>query len=124
MMFELSQMAYSYYFYDIIGYRLNTYLQGKSRDFSSENGQIIAMNQLLFIKLLLYKIDPKYDRYHIFKEWGFGGCASEVKNLSKNDIDLLLEVIEVIEQLENKYKNTAKELLECVSYIKKRFQIA
>ena len=25
MMFELSQVAYSYYYYDIIGYRMNVY---------------------------------------------------------------------------------------------------
>ena len=124
MMFELSQVAYSYYFYDIIGYRLNVHLQGKSRDRTSQNIQMIAMNQLLFIKLLLYKIDPKYDRYHIFKEWGFSRCGAEVVYLSRNDIDLLQEVIEVIDQLENKYKNTVKELLECFVRIKKRFGIA
>ena len=124
MMFELSQIAYSYYFYDIIGYRLNVYLQGRSRGPSEQNIQILAMNQLLFIKLLLYKIDPKFDRYHIFKEWGFSKCPSEVMYLSRNDIDLLQEVIEVIDGLEKKYKNTAKELLECVTKIKKRFGIS
>ena len=77
MIFELSQVAYSYYFYDILGYRLNTYNQGKSR---LDNISIIAMNQLYFIKLLLYKFPPQYDRYHIFKEWGFGYCGSEVRS--------------------------------------------
>ena len=123
MMFELSQVAYSYFFYDFIGYRLNVHLQGKSRDSTSQNIQIIAMNQLLFIKLLLYKIDPKFDRYHIFKEWGFSRCSAEVMYLSRNDIDLLQEVIEVIDGLEKKYKNTARELLDCVTSIKKRFGI-
>ena len=123
MMFELSQVAYSYFFYDFIGYRLNVHLQGRSRDSTSQNIQIIAMNQLLFIKLLLYKIDPKFDRYHIFKEWGFSRCSAEVVYLSRNDIDLLQEVIEVIDELERKYKNTARELLNCVTSIKKRFGI-
>ena len=44
--------------------------------------------------------------------------------LSRNDIDLLQEVIEVIDGLEKQYKNTAKELLDCVLKIKKRFGIA
>ena len=120
MMFELSQVAYSYYFYDILGYRLNTYNQGKSR---LDNISIIAMNQLYFIKLLLYKFPPQYDRYHIFKEWGFGYCGSEVRRLNKNEIDLLKEVLEVIDELERKYGNTCKELLKCVSRIKKHFKI-
>ena len=124
MMFELSHVAYSYYFYDIIGYRLNVFLQGKSRDSSSNSIKLIAQNQLLFIKLLLYKIDPKYDRYHIFKEWGFSRCGAEVMYLSRDDIDLLQEVIEVINALEEIYKNTAKELLNCVLQIKKKFAIA
>ena len=124
MMFELSQVAYSYFFYDIVGYRLNVHLQGQSRAGSSNSIQIIAQNQLLFIKLLLYKIDPKFDRFHIFKEWGFSRCGAEVYYLSRNDIDLLQEVIEVIDELEREYKNTAKELLNCVIEIKKRFGIA
>ena len=53
-MFELSQVAYSYFFYDIVGYRLNVHLQGKSRAGSSNSIQIIAQNQLLFIKLINY----------------------------------------------------------------------
>ena len=123
MMFELSQVAHSYYFYDFVGYRLNVYLQGKSREATSKNIQVLAMNQLLFIKLLLYKIEPKFDRYHIFKEWGFSRCSAEVMYLSWNDIDLLKEVIEVIDGLERQYKNTAKELLSCVTSIKKKFAI-
>ena len=123
MMFELSQVAYSYFFYDIVGYRLNVHLQGKSRAGSSNSIQIIAQNQLLFIKLLLYKIDPKFDRFHIFKEWGFSRCGAEVFYLSKNDIDLLKEVIEVIDELERIYKNTSKDLLTCVTEIKKKFGI-
>ena len=35
MMFELSQIAYSYYYYDILGYRHNSYLEEKSRAFQS-----------------------------------------------------------------------------------------
>ena len=121
MMFELSQVANSYYFYNIIGYRLNAYDQGKARDHTSNNGKILAMNQLYFIKLLLYKIPPIYDRYNIFKEWGFGYCGSDVNALDKSEIDLLQEVLEVIDELERIYKNTAKELLECTYKIKKRF---
>ena len=123
MMFEFSQIAHSYFFYEMIGIRFNTYLQGKSRDSTSQNIRIIAMNQLLFIKLLLYKIDPKYDRFHIFKEWGFSRCSAEVMYLTRDHIDLLQEVIEVIDALEKKYNNTAKELLECVIKIKKKFAI-
>ena len=123
MMFELSQIAYSYYYYDILGYRRNVYNMGKARDHTSNNLQIVAMNQLYFIKLLLYKISPIYDRYHIFKEWGFGYCGSEVHGLDKSEIDLLQEVLEVIDELERKYKNTCQELLECVYKIKKRFNL-
>ena len=81
------------------------------------------MNQLYFIKLLLYKIEPSSDRYNIFKEWGFARCGSEVVNLDRNDIDLLQEVLEVIDELERIYKNTDKELLECANKIKKYFGI-
>ena len=81
------------------------------------------MNQLYFIKLLLYKIPPFYDRYHIYKEWGFGGCGSEAKNIDKEDIDLLQEVLEIIFELERLYKNTYKELLECANKIKNHFGI-
>ena len=120
VMFELSQVAYSYYYYDIIGYRMNVYNQGKSR---IDNIRIIAMNQLNFIKLLLYKFPPKYDRYHIYKEWGFAYCGSEVYYLDKNYIDLLQEVLEIIDKLEKKYSNTCNELLECALKIKRHFNI-
>ena len=123
MMFELSQVAYSYYYYDIYGYRWNLYNMGKARDHTSNNGAILAMNQLYFIKLLLYKISPIYDRYHIFKEWGFGYCGSEVVRLDKSEIDLLQETLEVIDELERKYRNTCQELLECVSKIKRHFSL-
>ena len=66
-MFELSQVAYSYYYYNISGYRLNRYNQGKSRGSNSNNLHHWANNQLYYIKYLLYKIPPFYDRYHIFK---------------------------------------------------------
>ena len=120
MMFELSQVAYSYYYYDILGYRVNEYNQGKSR---ISDGRITAMNQLNFIKLLLYKFPPKYDRYHIYKEWGFAHCGSEVYYLDKNYIDLLQEVLEIIDKLERKYNNTCQELLECALKIKRHFNI-
>ena len=123
MMFELSQIAFSYYFYDIEGYRHNSYLEGQSRAFQTNRKEFVAMNQLYFIKLLLYKIDPLYDRYHIYKELGFYGCGSEVMNLNTDDIDLLHEVLEVIFELERSFKNTAQELLICVNNIIKHFGI-
>ena len=123
MMFELSQIAYSYYYYDIYGYRWNVYNMGKARDNTSKNLPILAMNQLYFIKLLLYKISPIYDRYHIFKEWGFGHCGSEVHGLDRSEIDLLQEVLELIDELERKYKNTCRELLDCTYSIKKHFNL-
>ena len=123
MIFELSQIAFSYYYYDILGYRHNSYLEGKSRAFQSNQIEILAMNQLYFIKLLLYKVDPLYDRYHIYKEWGFYGCGSEVKDLNRNEIDLLYEVLEVIFELERLFKNTAQELIICAKNIKRHFEI-
>ena len=123
MMFELSQIAYSYYYYNIIGYRLNVYSQGESKDLSSNKTSILAMNQLYFIKLLLYKISPSYDRYHIYREWGFNGCGSDVIYLNIKEIDLLKQVLEVIDELERLYKNTDKELLECSKKIKQYFEI-
>ena len=123
IMFELSQIALSYYFYDIEGYRLNNYLQGQSRAFQSNQIEILAMNQLFFIKLLLYTVDPLYDRYHIYKEWGLFGCGSEVRELNRNEIDLLYEVLEVIFELQRLFKNTARELLKCTKKIKKYFGI-
>ena len=123
MMFELSQIAFSYYYYDIEGYRHNGYLEGKSRAFQSNLKAISVMNHLYFIKLLLYKIDPKYDRYHIYQEWGFHTCGSEARGLNRNEIDLLYEVLEVIFELERSSKNTAKELLTCANNLKRYFGI-
>lgn len=48
------------------------------------------------MKIMLYKICPKYDRYHIYKELGFGHCENEAKYLNKKEFDLSLEVVEVI----------------------------
>ena len=123
MMFELSQVALSYYFYDIEGYRHNGYKERQSRAFLHNRKGILAMNQLYFIKLLLYKVDPSYDRYHIYKEWGIHRCGSEVRDLNRNEIDLLYEVLELIFELERLYKNTAKELLICANNIKRYFGI-
>ena len=123
MMFELSQVAYSFYYYDIEGYRHCDYLSGQSvnKNINLEN-EILAENQLLFIKLLLYKIDPKYDRYHIFRELAFGECEKDVKNLNKKDIDLGLEVVEAVFELERIYHNTAHELIDCIKKIKKYYE--
>lgn len=126
MMFELSQIAFSYYFYDIEGYRYNFHLNAQSRNKipMSKRLEILSMNQLYFVKLLLYKVDPKFDRYHIFKEFGLNGCGSDVKWLNrKNDIDLLYEVLEVIFKLERLFKNTAPELLACATHVKRYFGI-
>lgn len=126
MMFELSQIAFSYYFYDIEGYRYNFHLNSQSRSEIpiSNRLEILSMNQLYFVKLLLYKVDPIYDRYHIFEIFGLKGCGSDVKWLNrKKDIDLLYEVLEVIFELERSFKNTAKELLYCANNIKRYFRI-
>lgn len=123
MMFELSQIAYSYYYYNIVGYRLNVDIQGKSRDKYSNSISIKAMNQLFFIKLLLFKISPSYDRYHIFAEWGHYRCGSNLKYLDCSDIDLLKEVIEAVEELERIYKNTDKNLLKCINKIKNNYEL-
>ena len=123
MMFELSQIAFSYYYYDIIGYRHNIYLEGQSRVFQSNTKEILAMNQLYFIKLLLYKVDPSYDRYHIYKELSIYKCGSEISGLKRDEIDLLYEVIEAIFELERLYKNTVKELLTCANNLKQNFGI-
>ena len=64
-----------------------------------------------------------YDRYHIFKEWGFGHCGSEVHGLDRSEIDLLQEVLEVIDELERKYKNTCQELLEWWCFSNKSLRI-
>ena len=112
MMFELSQVAYSFYYYDIVGYRHNTFRSGQSKNKNETlEKEILAENQLLFMKLMLYKIDPKFDRYHIYKELGFGHCERDVKYLNKKDFDLGLEVVEAIFELERIYKNTAPELI-------------
>ena len=123
MMFELSQVAYSFYYYEIEGYRHCLFRSGQSanKNITVEN-EILAENQLLFIKLLLYKIDPKYDRHHIYKEFGFGHCEIHVKNLNKKDFDLGLEVVEAVFELERIYKNTAAELIECITKIKKYYE--
>ena len=69
MMFELSQVANSYYYYEIEGYRHCTFNSGKTKNNNETiENEILAMNQLLLVKLLLYKVDPKYDRYHIYRE--------------------------------------------------------
>ncbi len=123
MMFELSQVAYSFYYYDIEGYKHNTFRSGQSvnKNITLEK-EIYAENQLLFIKLLLYKIDPKYDRYHIYKELGFGYCERDVKYLNKKEFDLGLEIIEAVFELERIYKNTAPELIKCIKKIKKYYE--
>ena len=123
MMFELSQVAYSFYYYDIEGYRHCDYRSGQSVNKNKKlEKEILAENQLLFIKLLLYKIDPKYDRYHIYRELAYGHCERDVKNLNKKDINLGLEVVEVILELERIYNNTAHELIDCIKKIKKYYE--
>ena len=122
MMFELSQVAYSFYYYDIEGYRHCVFRSGQSINKNKTlERQILAENQLLFIKLLLYKIDPKYDRYHIYKELGFGHCDIHVKYLNKINFDLGLEVVEAIFELERIYKNTDSKLIGCIKKIKKYY---
>ena len=123
MMFELSQVAYSFYYYDIEGYRHCLFRSGQSSNKNKTLGnEILAENQLLFIKSLLYKIDPKFDRYHIYRELGFGHCEIHVKNLNKINIDLGLEVVEAVLELERIYKNTASELIDCIKKIKKYYE--
>ena len=123
MMFELSQVAYSFYYYDIEGYRQCLYRSGQSVNKNKNlEKEILAENELLFIKLLLYKIDPKYDRYHIYRELGFGHCERDVKYLNKKDIDLGLEVVEAVFELERIYNNTAHELIDCIKKIKKYYE--
>jgi len=125
IMFELSQIANSYYYYnETIGYRHNFYTECLSRNIFSYKNSITAVNQLYFIKLLLYKIFPIYDRYHIYKEWGLVNCGSEVIYLDKKYLDLLQEVLEVIDELERLFNNTSKELLECTKKIKYFFRIS
>ena len=123
-MFELSQVAYTFYYYNIEGYRQCIFRSGQSR-FKNETieKEIFAMNQLLFMKLMLYKIDPKYDRFHIYKELGFGHCERDVKNLNKREFDLGLEVVEAVFELERIYNNTAPELMDCIKKIKKYYEV-
>jgi hypothetical protein len=123
LMFELSHIAYSFYYYDIFGYRHCVFRSGQSVNKNKTlEKEILAENQLLFMKLLLYKIDPKYDRYHIYRELGFGNCENDVKHLNKKDFDLGLEVVETVFELERIYKNTAPELIDCINKIKKYFE--
>ena len=123
MLFELSQVAYSFYYYDIVGYRHNTFRSGQSKNKNETlEKEILAENQLLFIKIMLYKIDPKYDRYHIYRELGFGQCENDVKHLNKIDFDLGFEVVEAIFELERIYKNTAPKLIKCIKNIKKFYE--
>ena len=124
LMFELSQVAYTFYYYNIEGYRQCIFRSGQSR-FKNETieKEIFAMNQLLFMKLMLYKIDPKYDRFHIYKELGFGHCERDVKNLNKREFDLGLEVVEAVFELERIYNNTAPELMDCIKKIKKYYEV-
>ena len=123
MMFELSQVAYSFYYYNIEGYRHCTFHSGQSKNKNETlEKEILAQNQLLFMKLMLYKIDPKYDRYHIYRELGFGHCERDVKYLNKKDIDLGLEVVEAVFELERIYNNTAQELIDCIKKIKKYYE--
>ena len=67
-MFELSQVAYSFFYYDIEGYRYCTFHSGQNANKNKNlEKEIDAENRLLLLKLMLYKIDPKYDRYHIYR---------------------------------------------------------
>ena len=125
MMFELSQVAYSYLFYESVnGYRQCTFDNGRHhiKDEKLEK-ETLAMNQLLFMKYLLLKIDPKYDRYHVYRELGFGSCDRDVKLLNRKDFDLGLEVVEIVYELERIYKNTAPQLISCIDTIKKYYVI-
>jgi glycosyltransferase involved in cell wall biosynthesis len=123
LMFELSQIAYSFYYYDIFGYRHCVFRSGQSVNKNKTlEKEILAENQLLFMKLLLYKIDPKYDRYHIYGELENSHCEGNAKNLNKINIDLGLEVVEVVFELERIYKNTAPELINCFKKIKKYYE--
>lgn len=123
LMFELSQVAYSFYYYDILGYRHCVFRSGQSINKNKTlETETLAKNELLFMKLLLYKIDPKYDRYHIYKELEFSHCEGNAKNLNKIDFDLGLEVVEVVFELERIYKNTAPELINCFKKIKKYYE--
>ena len=125
MMFELSQVSYSYYFYDIDGMRHITSTCGKTADKNETiENEMFLKDLLLFIKLLLYKIDPKYDRYHLFRELTFNyNCEYIAENLNKNDIDLGMQIVEAVIELERIYKNTNPELINCINILKNKFEI-
>ena len=123
IMFELSQVAQTFYYYNIDGYRHCAFSSGQNKDKNETiEKEILAQNQLLFMKLMLYKIDPKYDRYHIYRELGFGQCENDVKYLNKKDFDLGLEVVEAVFELERIYNNTSPLLIECINKIKKYYE--
>ena len=124
MMFELSQVSYSYFFYDIDGIRHCLYNSGKCLDKNRTiETQTLVKDQLLFLKLLIYKVDPKFDRYHVFKELNImGKCGNLYSRANRNDFSLGLQVVEAIFELERKYNNTATELITCVNKFKNFFQ--
>ena len=123
MMFELSQVAYSFYYYDIEGYRYCTFHSGQcSNKNKNLEKEIDAENVLLLLKLMLYKIDPKYDRYHIYRELGCDHDEIQIKNLNKINLDLGFEIVEAVFELERIYKNTAPELIDCIKKIKKYYE--
>ena len=123
MMFELSQIAYSFFYYDIEGYRYCTFHSGQNANKNKNlEKEIDAENRLLLLKLMLYKIDPKYDRYHIYRELECEQDEIQVKNLNKINLDLGLEVVEAIFELERIYNNTAPELIDCIKKIKKHYE--
>ena len=123
MMFELSQIAYSFFYYDIEGYRYCTFHSGQNANKNKNlEKEIDAENRLLLLKLMLYKIDPKYDRYHIYRELECEQDEIQVKNLNKINLDLGLEVVEAVFELERIYNNTAPELIDCIKKIKKHYE--
>ena len=123
MMFELSQVAYSFFYYDIEGYRYCTFHSGQNANKNKNlEKEIDAENRLLLLKLMLYKIDPKYDRYHIYRELECEQDEIQVKNLNKINLDLGLEVVEAVFELERIYNNTAPELIDCIKKIKKHYE--
>jgi glycosyltransferase involved in cell wall biosynthesis len=124
MMFELSQIANSYFFYEITGYRHCKFNSLKTCDKNKIiRRELFVMNQFLFIKLLINKIDPKYDRTFVNIESIFRKCGTNVEFLNKKDLDLGLEVIETILELEKIYKNTNPLVLNCTNKLLKIFEI-
>ncbi len=124
MMFELSQVSYSYFFYNIDGIRHCLYNSGTCLDKNRTiETQTLIKDQLLFLKLLLYKVDPKFDRYHVLKELNFvGGCGKIYSHANRNDFSLGLQVVEAVFELERMYNNTAPELITCVNKFKNYFK--